>query len=146
MVYRTLTLVIAALWSAQATAADMDGVYVAPGGIYAPAAQVYVQPAPEYAPPAYGPPAYGPPPIYRAPAYVAPRRVYPVPAPVYGAPIYAAPPAYVGPPPYWTRPYRYGPVVSYGELPVVRPPAAVPYGAAAPCIVEGDYGHPGYCN
>jgi hypothetical protein len=145
MVYRTLTLSIAALWSAQATAADMNEVYVAPGGIYAPAAQVYVRPAPEYAPPVYGhppvypPPAYVPPPVYPAPAYVAPRRMYPVPAPVNAAPGYVAPPA------YWTRSYGYAPALSYA-VPIPRPPAIVPYGGGAPCAVNGGYGQLEYCD
>jgi hypothetical protein len=148
MVYRTLTLAAVALWSAQAAAADMEGVYVAPGGIYAPAAQVYVRPAPDYAPPiyappayphAYVPPAYAPPPVYPAPAYFPPRRVYAVPAPIYRAPGYAAPP-------YWARPYGYGSALSYVEPPIVRPPAVVPYAAAAPCVVDGGYGQLEHCN
>ena len=44
--YRTsLTLACCILYSAAGAASDLSSVYVAPGGIYAPAANVYVVPA-----------------------------------------------------------------------------------------------------
>src|SRR5262249_35192576 len=62
MMYRSMVLVVAALSSVQASAADLQSVYVAPGGVYIASARVfvapgvgsgqstYVEPAPTYAP------------------------------------------------------------------------------------------------
>ena len=51
--YRSsLTLAFCVLYSAAGAASDLSSVYVSPGGIYAPSANVYVRPghALEYAP------------------------------------------------------------------------------------------------
>jgi len=124
MMYRSLTLVVAALSSAQVAAADLDSVYVAPGGIYAPSAYIHVRPGPEYGPPGYGPP----PAVYPAPPpYVAPGAAYGVPAPVYGAPpVYGPPPVYAAPAPVYAAPPVYGPPPVY---------AAPAYAAHAPAYV-----------
>src|SRR5215470_1747578 len=91
--YRSsLTLAFVVLCSAGAAASDLDSVYVAPGGIYAPSANVYVPPAaPAYVPPPYAEPGYG----YRS--YGPPAPAYRAPAAVYGeyGPPYAARPVYV---------------------------------------------------
>jgi hypothetical protein len=153
--YRSLTLAVAVLSSAQVAAADMESVYVAPGGIYAPAARVFVKPGPEYGAPAYAPPGpvYGGPayvaprPFYGAPAYVAPRRVYGVP-PYYGSPPLNGVPPYYGPPPvygapaYVARARTYAP---YLDEAIPRPLAAVPYGGD-PCVVNLGYGRYEYCD
>lgn len=108
-------------------------VYVAPGGTYIQSDRVYVTPAPPPAVlPHYGPPrrAYEPPVVYRSP-----RHVY-APAPVYmeREPAYVADdPAYIGPMPYEAE---FAP----------RPPAAVPYGRRAPCMVDRGYGRRDYCD
>ena len=95
--YRTLlTLACCILYSAAGAASDLSSVYVAPGGIYAPAANVYVGPGQTnrpYAEPGYGyrQPSYDVDPAYRAPAAVygdyrpsyAPRPVYVDRAPAY---------------------------------------------------------------
>lgn len=134
--YRSsLTLAFVALYSATAAASDLSSVYVAPGGIYAPSANVYVRPRPEYRPyvePGYG---YGPPP----PAYRAPAAVYGE----YGPP-YAAQPVYVDRAPayperyhaqerYYAQEYEYAP----------RPPLPVPYRTRARC--DDGYGGWTYC-
>ena len=97
--YRSsLTLAFCVLYSAAGAASDLSSVYVAPGGIYAPSANVYVRPAPAHRP--YAEPGYG----YRQPsydpAYRAPAAVYGE----YGAP-YPAQPAYVDRAPVY--PERY---------------------------------------
>ena len=87
--YRSsLTLAFVALCSATAAASDLSSVYVAPGGIYAPSADVYVRPAPAYRQPPYAEGGYG----YRQPSYGTPGPAYRAPAAVYGeyGPAYAA--------------------------------------------------------
>src|SRR2546429_8331274 len=92
--YRSsLTLAFVVLCSAAAAASDLSSVYVAPGGIYAPSADVYVRPGPAYRQPPYAEPGYG----YRRPSYYGtPGPAYRAPAAVYGedGPGYATPPAY----------------------------------------------------
>ena len=88
--YRSsLTLAFCVLYSAAGAASDLSSVYVAPGGIYAPSANVYVRPGQTHRP--YAEPGYG----YRQPSYVDPA--YRAPAAVYGDydPPYAARPVYV---------------------------------------------------
>src|SRR5947208_13818659 len=93
--YRSsLTLAFVVLYSAAGAASDLSSVYVAPGGIYAPSANVYVRPGPAYRQPPYAEPGYG----YRQPSYYGtPGPAYRAPAAVYGeyGPAYAAQPAYV---------------------------------------------------
>src|SRR5882724_11809606 len=103
--YRSsLTLAFVVLYSAVAAASDLSSVYVAPGGIYAPSADVYVRPSPTYRQPPYAEPGYG----YRQPSYYGtpgygttgygtPGPAYRAPASVYGeyGPGYAARPFYV---------------------------------------------------
>ena len=87
--YRSsLTLAFVVLYSAAGAASDLSSVYVAPGGIYAPSADVYVRPGPTYRQPPYAGPGYG----YRQPSYGTPGYLYPAPASAYGeyGPAYAA--------------------------------------------------------
>ena len=134
--YRSsLTLALVVLGSATAAASDLSSVYVAPGGIYAPSANVYVRPAPAHRP--YAEPGYGYRP-YGAPAYRAPAAVYGE----YGR-AYAAQPVYVDRAPayperYYAQDYEYAP--EYAP----RPPAPVPYRARARC--DDGYGRWGYCD
>src|SRR5258708_4407193 len=98
--YRSsLTLAFVVLYSAVAAASDLSSVYVAPGGIYAPSADVYVRPGPTYRQPPYAEPGYGyrQPSYYGTPGYGAPGPAYRAPASVYGeyGPAYAAQPVYV---------------------------------------------------
>ena len=86
--YRSsLTLAFVVLYSAAGAASDLSSVYVAPGGIYAPSANVYVRPGPTRRP--YAEPGYG----YRQPSY----GEYRAPAAVYGeyGSAYPAQPVYV---------------------------------------------------
>src|SRR2546430_4584257 len=90
----SLGLAVVVLCSATAAASDLSAVYVAPGGIYAPSADVYVRPGPAYRQPPYAEPGYG----YRRPSYYGtPGPAYRAPAAVYGeyGPAYATQPAYV---------------------------------------------------
>jgi len=92
--YRSsLTLAFVVLCSAAAAASDLSSVYMAPGAIYAPSANVYVRPGPTYRQPPYAEPGYG----YRQPSYETPGPAYRAPASVYGeyGPAYAAQPVYV---------------------------------------------------
>ena len=58
--YRSsLTLAFVVLCSAAAAASDLSSVYVAPGGVYAPSANVYVRPGPTYRQPPYAESGYG---------------------------------------------------------------------------------------
>jgi len=150
MMYRSMVLAVAALSSVQASAADLQSVYVAPGGVYIASARVfvapgvgngqptYVEPAPTYAP-GYVAPGYvvpgpvTPAPTY-APGYVTPRPAYPAPA-YYGAgPVYAPPPVYIDREPAYLPPYaaEFAP----------RPPAALPYNGGR--CVDG-YGRVAFC-
>jgi hypothetical protein len=127
--YRSsLTLALAVLGSAAAAASDLSSVYVAPGGIYAPSANIYVRPGPAhrpYADPTYGYRSYGPP-AYRAPAAV------------YGEydPPYAAQPVY--------RERYYAQDSEYAPDYAPRPPLPVPYRARVRC--DDGYGRWIYCD
>src|ERR1700675_4283177 len=117
--YRSsLTLAFVVLYSAAAAASDLSSVYVAPGGIYAPSANVYVRPGPTYRQPPYAEPGYG----YRQPSYETPGPAYRAPASVYGeygsgspaGPFYfKRPPAYPGryyaQEPYYAQERDYAP-------------------------------------
>ena len=142
--YRSsLTLAFCILYSATGAASDLSSVYVAPGGIYAPSANVYVRPGQTQRP--YAEPGYG----YRQPTYVDPA--YRAPAAVYGdyGPGYAARPVYVERAPAYrgsaTTPvsataqeydYEYAP----------RPPLPVPYRSRARARCDDGYGGWTYCD
>ena len=144
--YRSsLTLAFVVLCSAAAAASDLSSVYVAPGGIYAPSANVYVRPGPTYRQPPYAEPGYG----YRQPSYGygTPGPAYRAPASVYGeyGPAHAAQPVYIerapayperyyAPEPYYAQERDYAP--EYAP----RPPLPVPYRARARCVVDDGYG------
>ena len=92
--YRSsLTLAFVVLYSAAGAASDLSSVYVAPGGIYAPSADVYVRPGPAHRQRPYAEPGYG----YRQPSYGTVDPAYRAPASVYGEyeRPYAAQPVYV---------------------------------------------------
>src|SRR5206468_10180423 len=135
--YRSsLTLAFVVLCSAAAAASDLSSVYVAPGGIYAPSADVYVRPGPTYRQPPYAEPGYG----YRQPSYGTPGYPYRAPASVYGeyGPAYAAQPAYVERAPAYPERYYapdryYAPERDYAVEYAPRPPLPVPYRARARC-------------
>ena len=134
--YRSsLTLAFVVLYSAVAAASDLSSVYVAPGGIYAPSADVYVRPGPTYRQPPYAEPGYG----YRQPPYGdgTPGPAYRAPASVYGeyGPAYAAQPVYVERAPAYPEQY-YAQERDYAP----RPPLPVPYRARARCVVDDGYG------
>jgi hypothetical protein len=142
--YRSsLTAAFVVLYSAAGAASDLSSVYVAPGGIYAPSANVYVRPGPTHRP--YAEPGYG----YRQPTYVDPA--YRAPAAVYGeygAP-YAAQPVYVDrAPAYLERHYAperyYAQGRDYALEYAPRPPLPVPYRARARCV--DDYGRSAHCD
>src|SRR5438132_13096910 len=114
--YRSsLALAFVVLYSAAAAASDLSSVYVAPGGIYAPSADIYVRPGPTYRQPPYAEPGYG----YRQPSYGTPGYPYGAPASAYGeyGPAYSAQPTYVdrGPanPDRSSPPDRYYPPSRY---------------------------------
>ena len=149
--YRSsLTLAFCVLYSAAGAASDLSSVYVAPGGIYAPSANVYVRPGPArrpYAEPGYGyrQPSYGVDPAYRAPAAV------------YGeyGPAYAAQPVYVDRAPaypdrhyaqerHYARERYYAQEYDYAPEYAPRPPLPVPYRARARC--DDGYGRSVYCD
>ena len=114
--YRSsLTLAFVVLYSAASAASDLSSVYVAPGGIYAPSADVYVRPAPAYRQPSY----YG---DYRAPAAVYGE---------YGS-AYPAQPIYVDRVPAYPERY-YGQEYDYAQEYAPRPPLPVPYRSRARC-------------
>jgi hypothetical protein len=126
---RSLVILITALWSAPATAAD---VYVAPGGVYIGGGPVYVTPGPA-APPYYGSAPYAPSGYIAPPAYVAPAPPVVAPAPTYdvlppvnggngGVYVPGYRPAYVGPPRVYGYPADYG----YADYAAPRPPAVIP--------------------
>ena len=132
MVRSSLALALAVLCSTAAAASDLASVYVAPGGIYAPSANVYVPPAPAprpYVERGYYDRSYGPSPAYRAPAAV------------YGdyGPGYAPRPAYVERAPVYSERY-YAEDYSYAP----RPPLPVPYRARPRC--DDGYGGWSYCD
>ncbi len=145
--YRTsLTLACCILYSAAGAASDLSSVYVAPGGIYAPSANVYVRPGQSNRP--YAEPSYG----YRQPSYVDPA--YRAPAAVYGdyEPGYAARPVYVNRAPaypdryYAQEPYyareRYAQDYEYAP----RPPLPVPYRSRVRARCDDGYGGWSYCD
>ena len=147
--YRSsLTLAFCVLYSAAGAAIDLSSVYVAPGGIYAPSANVYVRPGQTqrpYAEPGYGyrQPSYGVDPAYRAPAAVygdyeppyAARPVYVDRAPAY-------PERHYAPERYYARERYSAQEYDYEYAP--RPPLPVPYRARARCV--DDYGRSAYCD
>jgi hypothetical protein len=141
--YRSsLTLAFAVLYSAAGAASDLSSVYVAPGGIYAPSANVYVRPAPAHRP--YAEPGYG----YRQRSYGG-DPAYRAPAAVYGeyGPHYPAQPVYVDRAPayperHYARERYYAQEYDYEYAP--RPPLPVPYRARARCV--DDYGRSAYCD
>jgi hypothetical protein len=135
MVRSSLALALAVLCSTAAAASDLSSVYVAPGGIYAPSANVYVPPAPPprpHAEPGYYDRSYAPP-AYRAPAAV------------YGdyGPAYAPRPAYVERAPAYSDRY-YAQEYDYTAEYAPRPPLPVPYRSRPRC--EDGYGRLVYCN
>jgi hypothetical protein len=148
--YRSsLTLAFCVLYSAAGAASDLSSVYVAPGGIYAPSANVYVRPGPTHRP--YAEPGYG----YQQPSYVDPA--YRAPAAVYGdyEPPYAARPVYVdrapayperhyAPERYYARERYSAQEYDYAPEYAPRPPLPVPYRARARCV--DDYGRSAYCD
>jgi hypothetical protein len=144
--YRSsLTLAFVVLYSAAAAASDLSSVYVAPGGIYAPSADVYVRPGPAHRP--YAEPGYG----YRQPSYGTPGPAYRAPAAVYGeyGPAYAAQPVYVERAPayperYYARERYYAQEYDYAPEYAPRPPLPVPYRARARC--DDGYGGWAYCD
>ncbi len=154
--YRSsLTLAFVVLCSAGATASDLPSVYVAPGGIYAPSADVYVRPGPTDRQPAYVEPGYG----YRQPSYYrTPGYSYRAPASAYGneyGPAYTAQPAYVERAPAYPERYYaperhyaqeryYAPERDYAVEYAPRPPLPVPYRARARC--DDGYGRWTYCD
>jgi hypothetical protein len=82
-------------------------------------------------------PTYVPLPVYPAPAYVAPR--------VSSARSCLCRPGLRGTAGLLDAPYGYAPALSYAT-PFPRPPAIMPYGAGAPCAVNGSYGQLEYCD
>jgi hypothetical protein len=142
--YRSsLTLAFVVLCSAAAAASDLSSVYMAPGAIYAPSANVYVRPGPTYRQPPYAEPGYG----YRQPSYGTPGPAYRAPASVYGeyGPAYAAQPVYVERAPTYPEPY-YAPERDYAPEYAPRPPLPVPYRARARCVVDDGYGRWASCD
>ena len=146
--YRSsLTLAFVVLCSAAAAASDLSSVYVAPGGIYAPSADIYVRPGPTYRQPPYAEPGYG----YQQPSYGTPGYPYRAPASVYGeyGPAYTAQPAYVErvpayPERYYARDRYYAQERDYAVEYAPRPPLPVPYRARARC--DDGYGRWAYCD
>jgi hypothetical protein len=144
--YRSsLTLAFVVLCSAAAAASDLSSVYMAPGAIYAPSANVYVRPGPTYRQPPYAEPGYG----YQHPSYGTPGPAYRAPASVYGGygPAYAAQPVYVERAPAYPERY-YAQERDYGYAPeyAPRPPLPVPYRARARCVVDDGYGRWASCD
>jgi hypothetical protein len=164
--YRSsLTLAFVVLCSASAAASDLSSVYVAPGGIYAPSADVYVRPGPAYQQRPYAEPGYGyrQPSYYGAPGYGTPGPAYRAPASVYGeyGPGYAARPVYVdrerayperyyaqeryyAPERHYARERYYAQDYDYAPEYAPRPPLPVPYRARARC--DDGYGRWASCD
>jgi hypothetical protein len=141
--YRSsLSLAFCILYSATGAASDLSSVYVAPGGIYAPSANVYVRPGHTQRP--YAESGYG----YRQPTYVDPA--YRAPAAVYGdyGPGYAARPVYVDRTPAYQERYyareRYAQEYDYEYAP--RPPLPVPYRSRVRSRCDDGYGGWTYCD
>jgi hypothetical protein len=141
--YRSsLTLAFVVLYSAAGAASDLSSVYVAPGGIYAPSADVYVRPGPAHRQRPYADPGYG----YRQPSYGTVDPAYRAPASVYGEyerpyaaqPVYverapAYPERYYAPERHYARERYYAQEQDYGVEYAPRPPLPVPYRARARC-------------
>ena len=135
--YRSsLTLAFVVLYSAASAASDLSSVYVAPGGIYAPSADVYVRPAPAERQRPYAEPGYG----YRQPSYGTVDPAYRAPASIYGEyeRPYAAQPIYVERAPayperHYARERYYAQEQDYAVEYAPRPPLPVPYRARARC-------------
>jgi hypothetical protein len=158
--YRSsLTLAFVALYAAAAAASDLSSVYVAPGGIYAPSADVYVRPGPAYRQPPYAEPGYE----YRQPSYGTPGPAYRAPASVHGeyGPAYTARPVYVERAPAYPERYapgryddqeryyaqeRYARERDYALDYAPRPPLPVPYRARARCVIDDGYGRWTHCD
>jgi hypothetical protein len=143
--YRSsLTLAFCVLYSAAGAASDLSSVYVAPGGIYAPSANVYVRPGQTQRP--YAEPGYG----YRQPSYGV-DPAYRAPAAVYGdyEPPYAARPVYVDRAPAYPERYyareRYS-AQDYDYEYAPRPPLPVPYRTRARARCDDGYGGWAYCD
>jgi len=144
--YRSsLTLAFVVLYSAAGAASDLSSVYVAPGGIYAPSADVYVCPGPAHRQRPYAEPGYG----YRQPSYGV-DPAYRAPASVYGEyeQPYAAQPVYVERAPayperHYARERYYAQEQDYAVEYAPRPPLPVPYRARARC--DDGYGRY-YCD
>src|SRR5258705_5657748 len=142
--YRSsLTMVFVALRPGARTCSALSSVYVAPGAIYAPSANVYVRPGPTYRQPPYAEPGYE----YRQPSYGTPGPAYRAPASVYGeyGPAYAVQPAYVERAPAYPERYYaperyYTQERDYAPQHAPRPPLPVPYRARARCVVDDGYG------
>jgi len=137
--YRSsLTLAFVVLYSTAGAASDLSSVYVAPGGIYAPSANVYVRPGPTRRP--YAEPGYG----YQQPTYGA----YRAPASIDGG-YYAAQPVYVERAPAYPERYyareRYS-AQEYDYEYAPRPPLPVPYRTRARARCDDGYGGWAYCD
>jgi len=138
--YRSsLTLAFVVLYSAVAAASDLSSVYVAPGGIYAPSADVYVRPGPTYRQPPYAEPGYG----YRQPSYYG-TPGYGAPGPAYRAPASAYPERYYAPERHYARERYYAQEYDYAPEYAPRPPLPVPYRARARC--DDGYGRWASCD
>ena len=148
----SLTLAFCVLYSAAGAASDLSSVYVAPGGIYAPAANVYVGPGQTNRP--YAEPGYG----YRQPSYDV-DPAYRAPAAVYGdyEPPYAARPVYVdrapayperhyAPERYYARERYSAQEYDYAPEYAPRPPLPVPYRARVRARCDDGYGGWAYCD
>ena len=152
--YRLLTLAFAVLCSGAAAAGDFPSAYVAPGGIYAPSAQVYVDSGSGYREPPYAERshAYGRPYAYGQPSYGygTPGPAYRAPASVYGeyGPAHAAQPVYIERAPAYPERY-YAPEPYYAQERdyAPRPPLPVPYRTrGARCVVDDGYGRWASCD
>jgi hypothetical protein len=139
MRYGIFILALGLSWSSQASAGELQSVYVAPGGVYIASANVNVGTGNGY--PTYGAPGaayyyapYDTPPAY-APGYVPP------------GPVYRAPAFYEGyRSAYPTRPAYIDQSYMYAEGLPPRPPAPVPYNGGAHCRFDPAYGRSGYCD
>jgi hypothetical protein len=155
--YRSsLTLAVVLLYSAAAAASDLSSsVYVAPGGIYAPSADVYVRPGPAYRQPPHAEPGYH----YRQPSYGTPDPGYRAPASVHGpyGSTYDARPAYVergpvyperyhAPERYYAQERYYARERDYALEYAPRPPLPVPYHSRARCVIDDGYGRWTHCD
>jgi hypothetical protein len=123
-------------WPADASAADLQSVYVAPGGVYIAGANVHVGPGNGYPAP-YGAPGaayYHDTPAAYVPRYVPPGALYRAPAYYEGhRSVYPVRPGYVDQSEY-----------PYEEIVRPQPPAPVPYNGVGECNL--DYGRLRYCD